>query len=74
MLWLRDGRARSNATMIPTPAIDRRAFRSVRSYYFRDACAKSWGLVTQHAQLSDLRAVWRASHLLALDWYQRRYV
>jgi hypothetical protein len=59
---------------IKTPAIDRRAFNSVRSYYFRDACAKSRGLVTQQARLSDLRAVWRAAHLLALDWYQRRYV
>ena len=60
--------------MITTPAIDRRAFRSVRSCYFQDAVAKSWGLTTQHATLSDLRPIYRAAHLLALDWYQRRYV
>jgi hypothetical protein len=61
---------------IKTPTIDRRAFNSVRSYYFHDAVYKSWGLAKgwERARLSDLRPIFRAAHLLALDWYQRRYV
>lgn len=64
---------------VETPYIDRKAFQSVRCYYFRDAVAKSWGLPAvvsnlSEARLSDLRPLYKAAHLLALDWHQRRYV
>ena len=35
------------------------AFKSVRAYYFRDACAKSRALLHRQANWNDLRAVWK---------------
>ena len=60
-------------TAIPTVdnAKARRAFRNVRSYYFRGIHAK----ITDPASLTleDYRSFHRCAHIKALDWHARRY-
>ena len=48
-----------------------RSVASVRSYYFREACAERSEAQLERYSLDDYRYLWRKAHAQAIEWRTR---